>query len=244
MLNKTPISGASRPACRRAMTRTKVCVQAHRASNEAGDRNQSHIGTQIATMAIAAVMTLGAGGVQPAQAAPRQQPPIVESAKRCTLEALDLFADTRKTFSQEASSGGMTEALVDVRDCDFSGKDLRAKVMSGVLLQGADFSNAKMTGIQMSRADARGANLSGVDFTDTNAYGTLFDGADLRGATFENAILSNASFGKFGGKWADLAGAHFEGALLSSSDIGRVCENPTIDPEVRKFELGCRDGRK
>lgn len=55
---------------------------------------------------------------------------------------------------------------------------------------------------------------------------------------------SNASFGKFDGQWAQLGGAHFEGALLSSSDIGRLCENPTIDPDVSRFELGCRAGRK
>ncbi|GFH31128.1 uncharacterized protein HaLaN_30107, partial [Haematococcus lacustris] len=35
--------------------------------------------------------------------------------------------DTRAQFSQEASSGAMTEALVDVRGCDFSGLDLRKK---------------------------------------------------------------------------------------------------------------------
>ena len=53
------------------------------------------------------------------------------------------------------------------------------------------------------------------------------------------------AFGRDGreGPWANLAGAHFEGALLSSSDIERLCENPTIDLEVRKFELGCRSSK-
>jgi uncharacterized protein YjbI with pentapeptide repeats len=46
------------------------------------------------------------------------------------------------------------------------------QTMSGVVLQGADFSKSNLSGAQMARADARGANLSGVDFTDTNAYGT------------------------------------------------------------------------
>jgi hypothetical protein len=77
----------------------------------------------------------------------KQLPPIQESADRCTLGALDKFADTRANFSQvsyrktdsvmqliffcikvnlmwpaypveqEASGGGMTEAFVDVRGC-------------------------------------------------------------------------------------------------------------------------------
>lgn len=38
------------------------------------------------------------------------------------------FADTRKNFSQEAAGGGMTEALVDVRNCDFSNLNLSGKV--------------------------------------------------------------------------------------------------------------------
>mgnify|MGYP006973273435 CR=1 FL=1 len=44
-------------------------------------------------------------------------------------------ADTRATFSLEASGGNMTEALVDIRNCDFSNLDLSGKVLSGVLMQ-------------------------------------------------------------------------------------------------------------
>lgn len=55
---------------------------------------------------------------------------------------------------------------------------------------------------------------------------------------------SNRSFGKDeAGNWAQLAGAHFEGALLSNSDVERLCANPTIDTDVRKFELGCRGSK-
>lgn len=78
----------------------------------------------------------------------------------------------------------------------------------------------------------------------SNLFGTQFGGADLRGARFDNAILGNASFGKGAdGQWANLAGTHFEGALLSSSDVERLCVNPTLDADVKKFELGCRSGR-
>jgi hypothetical protein len=37
-----------------------------------------------------------------------------------------------------------------------------------------------------------------------------------------------------------LQGAHFEGALLSSSDVGRICENPTLEPDTKRYELGCK----
>jgi len=71
-----------------------------------------------------------------------------------------------------------------------------------------------------------------------------FDGADVRGATFENSILTGATFGKdSSGTWANLAGAHFEGALVSSSDVGRICENPTLEADTKRYELGCRASR-
>jgi hypothetical protein len=55
-----------------------------------------------------------------AEAAGRKAPPITETADRCTVAALDKFADTRAKFSQEASGGNMVEAIVDVRgDPDF-----------------------------------------------------------------------------------------------------------------------------
>eukprot|EP00877_Chromochloris_zofingiensis_P007834 jgi/Chrzof1/3303/Cz12g20070.t1 len=177
-----------------------------------------------------------------AEAARGRLPPINNSnPARCSVAALDSFADTRAKFSQEASGGNMVEAIVDVRGCDFSNMDLSGKVFSGVFLQGATLENSKVVGSQFARADAKGANMVNVDFTDANCYASKFDGADLRGAQFENSILTAATFGKDStGKWADLTGAHFEGSLVSSSDIARICENPTLEEYTKRSELGCR----
>ncbi|GFR49798.1 hypothetical protein Agub_g11736, partial [Astrephomene gubernaculifera] len=178
-------------------------------------------------------------------AAKGKLPPIdTSNPSRCDVSALDKFADTRAAFSLESSGGNMVEAIVDVRECDFSGKDLSGKVMSGVILERADFTGAKFVGSQFARANARSAKLAGADFTDTNLYSTQFDGADLQGANFENSVLTMSTFGRNEeGVWANLKGAHFEGALVSSSDVGRICENPTLDPSTRKYELGCRASR-
>uniref|UniRef100_A0A383WPB0 Pentapeptide repeat-containing protein n=1 Tax=Tetradesmus obliquus TaxID=3088 RepID=A0A383WPB0_TETOB len=175
------------------------------------------------------------------EAARGRQPPIAESAHRCDVTALDKFADTRAKFSQESAGGNMTEAIVDVRGCDFSNQDLSGKVFSAVMLQGANLANSKVVGSQFARADAKGAYLSNVDFTDANCFGTSFDGADMQGAQFENSILTGATFGKdAAGNWANLKGAHFEGALVSSSDVGRICENPTLEQDTKRYELGCK----
>lgn len=194
--------------------------------------------------AICAVCCVVTAPVGPAEAAQRtRQPPVAEAQQgRCDVSALDLFASTRATFSQEAAGGNMVEAIVDVRNCDFSNKDLSGKVFSGVLMRGANLSGSKVVGSQFARADAQGAIMDGMDLTDANCYSTAFDGASLRGAQFENAVLTAASFGKspVTGEWADLAGAHFEGALLSTSDVERLCANPTLDLETKQYELGCR----
>ncbi|KAI7842561.1 hypothetical protein COHA_003798 [Chlorella ohadii] len=191
---------------------------------------------------LGAACLLLAGSGSPAEAA--RLPPVEDTPGRCDISALDKFADTRATFSLEASGGNMVEAIVDIRGCDYSNKDLSGKVLSGVSMQGSNFSGSKLVGSQFARASAQGAEMRGTDLTDVNAFATAFDGADLEGAQFENSILSNATFGQYEGKWANLKGAHFEGALLSSSDVGRLCENPTLDEYTRKAELGCRGSRR
>lgn len=68
---------------------------------------------------LGAACLLLAGSGSPALAAARL-PPIDDTAPgRCDVSALDKFADTRATFSLEASGGNMTEAIVDIRGCDF-----------------------------------------------------------------------------------------------------------------------------
>eukprot|EP00798_Chlamydomonas_sp_ICE-L_P025959 gene25959-11643_t len=180
--------------------------------------------------AATAAIIIGCSGSAPAYA----RPPPIETPGRCSIASFDKFANTRAKFSLEVAGGGAIEAEVDVR-----------KVLSGVLMNDANCENCKIIGAEISRADLRSANLRNADLSDSNLYGTMLNGADLRGAQFENTILTMASFGKDAkGNWAQLEGAHFEGALLSSSDVERLCENPNIDLEVRKYELGCRSSKQ
>ncbi len=55
------------------------------------------------------------------------------NAARCDVSAFDKFADMRAAFRQETAGGNMVEAIVDVRECDFSNQDLSGKVSSGHL---------------------------------------------------------------------------------------------------------------
>ncbi|EEH52061.1 uncharacterized protein MICPUCDRAFT_53583 [Micromonas pusilla CCMP1545] len=170
----------------------------------------------------------------------QKPPPVRDMPGGCTIEALDLFKDTRAKFSLEVGTGALPEAILDLGGCDYSGADLDGKVLSGAIMSGANFEGAIFTGGEASRAKAVGTNFRGSVLRGTNFYEMSFAGADLRGADFDNAILTNARFGRDGGgNWAQLDGVNWEGALLSSSDAQRACENPTVDDYGRAI-LGCR----
>jgi hypothetical protein len=54
--------------------------------------------------------------------------PAIEMAPIAATPRPSCTPQTRAKFSQEASGGNMAEAVVDVRDCDFSNMDLSGKV--------------------------------------------------------------------------------------------------------------------
>lgn len=158
----------------------------------------------------------------------------------CTNAALDAFADVRAKFSLEVSTGALPEAVLTLSGCDYSERDLHGKVLSGTVMDEASFEKSDLSATEMSRASVRNANLRGADLRSANCYEARFDGSDLRGVNFENALLSNATFGKSKGQWADVAGANFEGALVSSSDARKLCDNPTLDLDGEIAIGGCR----
>ena len=202
-----------------------------------GDADVVKITQRLSALALAFTLT----SCGPALAGAGEKPPLViDMPGGCTLEALDLFKDTRAKFSLEVGTGALPEAVLDLKGCDYSGADLTGKILSGVVATGADFSNAKIVGAEMSRAKAAEVNFNGADMSSTNFYEVNFAGSDLRGVNFDNAILTNARFGKGkNGEWAQLDGVNWDGALLSSSDAQRVCENPTVD-DYGKAILGCK----
>jgi len=183
-----------------------------------------------AQLAVTVAVSLALASVPSARALP---PPSNDPA-RCDRVQLAKFRATRASFSMEVGSGALPEAVLDLRACDFHGADLVSEVLSGGILDGANFSDANLTKVDASRARARGGNFAGAKLVDTNLFEVDFSDADMRGAVFTNAVLSSVSF-----RNAKLQGADFEGALLSSSDVNTLCTNTTLEDEARAV-LGCR----
>jgi uncharacterized protein YjbI with pentapeptide repeats len=83
-------------------------------------------------------------------------------------------------------------------------------------LEGADFSNADMTGVDLYQGVLTGLNFSGANFA----------GADLRDAFLSELDLSEADFSGALLRWAevyesDFSGATFAGATFEAATIGR-----------------------
>lgn len=205
---------------------------------------QQHERQRAAACAVAVSIALTTTTAIPGNAAlaspGSKPPPLISTPEGCTVKALDLFADVRAKFSLEVSTGALPEAVLTLGGCDYSGKNLHGKILSGVNADGSNFEGADLSATEMSRTSARNSNLRGVNFASANAYEARFDGSDLRGANFDGALLSNATFGKGeDGKWANVDGVNFDGALVSSSDARKLCQNPTLDVEGEIAIGGC-----
>lgn len=67
-------------------------------------------------------------------------------------------------------------------------RDLSYRNFAGLILSGADFSDADLTG-----ANFAGANLTGANFKHARLIGANFEGANLTGANFAYADLTGAT---------------------------------------------------
>jgi uncharacterized protein YjbI with pentapeptide repeats len=94
----------------------------------------------------------------------------------------------------------------DLRHASFRGVRWTQAILQGCLLEGADFSTAKLISANLSHADCRGANFRGA--TLTRAFMPFADlrGADLSGATLTSATLGSVRVDestRLDGAWLD-----------------------------------------
>jgi uncharacterized protein YjbI with pentapeptide repeats len=161
---------------------------------------------------------------QPSMAAFRL-PPLDNDPNRCER------AFTGNTIGQ---ANAVSDKLMDLRQCNYSGKSLSAKVLSGALVSDANFSNANLKETVMTKAYAVGANFEGADLTNAVVDRVDFSKANMKNAKFHNAVITGVVW-----KDTNLEGASFDEALIGNEDAKRLCLNPTLTGESR-IEVGCR----
>jgi hypothetical protein len=115
---------------------------------------------------------------------------------------------------QEILKAHQKGARADFSDADLSGANLSDAYLnnanlSDANLSGANFSNAYLSGANLSDAYLSGANLSDANFSGANLSGAILIGANLSGANLSGADLSGAI----------LSDAYLSGANLSGGDL-------------------------
>jgi len=152
-------------------------------------------------------------------------PPLDTDPNRCER------ATVGNTIGQ---ANAVSDKVLDLRFCDFSGADLSSKTLSGALMSDAVLKGTNLQEAVMSKAYAERANFNGANLSNAIVDRVDFDDADLSGAQFVNAVITGTTF-----KGANLEGANFEDALIGSEDAKRLCKNPSLDAEGRG-QIGCR----
>lgn len=98
---------------------------------------------------------------------------------------------------------------LDLREYDFTDKDLRDTNFKGANLEGAIFLNSNLENVNMKGAKMKGAKLSGANMKSVN-----LEGVDLRNAEFIGTILRNANL-----RYCDLVGSNLENAILNKANL-------------------------
>ncbi|ADN35596.1 pentapeptide repeat protein [Methanolacinia petrolearia DSM 11571] len=121
----------------------------------------------------------------------------------------------------------------DTEEVEIVLKEMSYMDYSGVMLEGADLSDANaykavFQGTDLRNADLHGgifslADFTGADLTDADLVGAAFDYADLSGAVLIGADMRYADL-----RGADLSGADLTDALIEGTDLRWVTGNYTI----------------
>ena len=155
-----------------------------------------------------------------------------------TLSVLRSFSGDKKRkasvvlFLYEASILKALNNLLngaDLSEADLSGSNLSEAYLFGSNLSEADFRGSKLSGAYLFGSNLSEANLREADLSDAELWGSDLIASDLSGA---NLIASDLSGANLIG--SDLRGANFTGANLTGAKFEK-----TICPDGQETDTGC-----
>ncbi|CAI9268179.1 unnamed protein product [Lactuca saligna] len=106
-----------------------------------------------------------------------------------------------------------------LRECEFTGANLRGALLAGANLQSANLQDACLVDCSFCGADLRSAHLQTADLTNANLEGANLEGANLKGAKLTNANLKGANLQRAYLRQVNLRGTHLEGAKLDGANM-------------------------
>ncbi|KAK9170176.1 hypothetical protein Syun_002316 [Stephania yunnanensis] len=107
----------------------------------------------------------------------------------------------------------------NLRECEFTGANLRGALLAGANLQSANLQDACLVNSSFCGADLRTAHLQTADLTKANLEGANLEGANLKGAKLSGANLQGANLQRAYLRHVDLRDAHLVGAKLDGANL-------------------------
>jgi hypothetical protein len=115
------------------------------------------------------------------------------------------------------------EAIVDLRNADFSHKTLSGAYLSAANLKHMNLAYARLVGVVMPRADLEFATLNAAYLPGSNLAGSDLRGADLRASDLSRVRLDDANLDS-----ADLGWASLNQTILARANFTRVKLRATV----------------
>lgn len=106
-----------------------------------------------------------------------------------------------------------------LRECEFTGANLRRALLPAANLQSANLQDACLIGCSFVGADLRSAHLQGADLTNANLEGANLEGANLKGAKLSGANLKRANLQRAYLRQVDLREVQMEGTNLNGANL-------------------------
>ncbi|KAL9247081.1 hypothetical protein vseg_020549 [Gypsophila vaccaria] len=106
-----------------------------------------------------------------------------------------------------------------LRECEFTGANLRGALLAGANLQSANLQDACLIDCSFCGADLRSAHLQTADLTNANLEGANLEGANLKGAKLVKANLKGANLQRAYLRHVNLRDTDLEGAKLDGANL-------------------------
>ncbi|KAI5554807.1 hypothetical protein POPTR_019G038400v4 [Populus trichocarpa] len=106
-----------------------------------------------------------------------------------------------------------------LRECEFTGANLRGALLAGANLKSANLQDACLVDCSFCGADLSSAHLQTADLTNANLEGANLEGANLKGAKLNNANLKGANLQRAYLRHVNLQNTHLEDARLDGANL-------------------------